>query len=52
MSQSKKYSVWEAITNAITGLIVSYTIQCLMYGYLNINIPHSQNIAMTWTLIQ
>ena len=45
--QSKKLSIIEAITNTITGLIVSFGIQILIYPFLNIEVSLNQNIFIT-----
>ena len=45
--QSKKLSIIEAITNTITGLIVSFGIQLLIYPFLDIEVSLNQNIFIT-----
>lgn len=45
--QSKKLSIIESITNTLTGLIVSFGIQILIYPFLNIEVTINQNIFIT-----
>jgi ABC-type uncharacterized transport system permease subunit len=46
-NQSKKYSVFESITNVIFGLIISFLIQLWVYPFLNIKVTLNQNIFIT-----
>ena len=46
--QSKKLSIIEAITNTVTGLVVSFFIQILIYPLLDIPVTISQNIIITF----
>jgi hypothetical protein len=47
MSQPRKYSFLEAITNTLTGLIISFLIQLAIYPILNIPVKLHQNIIIT-----
>jgi ABC-type uncharacterized transport system permease subunit len=46
-NQSKKYSVFESITNVVFGLIISFLIQLWVYPFLNIKVTLNQNIFIT-----
>jgi len=46
-NQSKKYSVFESITNVVFGLIISFLIQLWVYPFLNITVTLNQNIFIT-----
>jgi len=48
MIQSKKYSLIEAISNTIIGLITSFIIQIIIYPLLNIEVSIGQNILITF----
>lgn len=45
--QSKRLSLTEAITNTLTGLVVSFLIQLCVYGYFSITVTIEQNIYIT-----
>ncbi len=45
--QSKRFSFIEAITNTLTGLIVSFGIQLVIYPAMGITVRLSQNIIIT-----
>jgi hypothetical protein len=47
MSQKKKHSLLEAITNVIAGLLISFLIQLWIYPLLNIPVSLKQNIFIT-----
>jgi hypothetical protein len=47
MSQTKKHSVIESLTNIIVGLITSFVIQLFLYPLLNIPVTIKQNIIIT-----
>jgi uncharacterized membrane protein len=46
--QNKKYSLIEAISNTIIGLITSFIIQIIIYPLLNIEVSIGQNILITF----
>lgn len=45
--QSKKFSLIESITNTITGLVVSFLIQLIIYPVMGIPVKLEQNIIIT-----
>ena len=45
--QSKKRSLTEAVTNTLTGLLVSFAIQLIIYPVMNIPVRIEQNIIIT-----
>jgi hypothetical protein len=45
--QKRKYSLIEAITNTLAGLIVSFGIQLIIYPALDIPVKLSQNVIIT-----
>jgi hypothetical protein len=45
--QSRKFSVIESITNTLTGLIVSFCIQLIIYPFLGIPVRLYQNVIIT-----
>jgi hypothetical protein len=47
MSQSKKHSLLESLTNIIVGLITSFLIQLVIYPAMNIKVSVNQNITIT-----
>ena len=47
MSQSKKHSALESLTNIIVGLITSFLIQLIIYPALDIPVTINQNIVIT-----
>jgi membrane protein YdbS with pleckstrin-like domain len=47
MSQSKKHSAIESITNVIVGLVISFLIQIVIYPLLGIPVTMSQNLIIT-----
>jgi hypothetical protein len=47
MSQSKKRSLAEAITNTVVGLITSFLIQLFIYDTLDIDVTITQNVIIT-----
>lgn len=47
MSQKKKYSILESITNVVVGLILSFCIQLVIYPIMDIPVSFSQNIIIT-----
>jgi len=47
-NQSKKHSVYESITNVISGLVISFLIQLILYPLLNIEVSLNQNIFITF----
>lgn len=42
MKQSKKKSALESITNVIAGLIISFSIQVVIYPFLDIPVTYSE----------
>lgn len=48
MSQSKKHSAIESITNVIVGLLISFLIQIVIYPALKIPVTLSQNLIITF----
>jgi hypothetical protein len=48
MSQSKKNSIIESITQTLIGLITSLLIQVILYPLLNIPVTFSQNLIITF----
>jgi len=49
--QSKKYSRYESLTNTITGLVLSFLVQIIIYPALNIPVTLSQNIFITFVFL-
>ena len=47
MSQTKKRSLVEAITNTVVGLITSFLIQLFIYNILDIPVTIAQNVIIT-----
>ena len=47
MIQSKKHSLLESVTNVIAGLILSFSIQTVVYPAMNIPVSLNQNIVIT-----
>jgi hypothetical protein len=47
MSQSRKHSILESITNVIAGLAVSFCIQLVLYPALGIPVTIGQNVLIT-----
>lgn len=47
MSQSKKNSLVESVTQTIVGFLISLAIQLVIYPVLNIPVTFSQNIIIT-----
>ena len=45
--QTKRFSFIEALTNTLTGLIVSFGIQLVIYPTMGIPVRISQNIIIT-----
>jgi hypothetical protein len=45
--QTKKYSAIEAVTNTLTGLVVSFVIQLIIYPAMGIPVRLSQNVIIT-----
>ena len=48
MTQTKKQSIIESITQTLIGLIVSFCIQLVIYPLLNIEVTFSQNLIITF----
>jgi hypothetical protein len=49
--QSKKLSAIESITNVVTGLIISFLIQLIIFPFLNIKVSINQNIFITFVFV-
>ena len=47
MSQTKKRSLIEAVTNTVVGLITSFLIQLFIYRVLDIPVTIMQNVIIT-----
>lgn len=45
--QSKRFSFIEALTNTLTGLLVSFGIQLIIYPAMDIPVRLSQNVIIT-----
>lgn len=45
--QNRRYSLIESLTNTLTGLIVSFIIQLIIYPVLGIPVRLEQNIIIT-----
>jgi len=45
--QTKKISLIESITNTLTGLMISFLIQLIIYPVMNIPVRLEQNIIIT-----
>jgi len=48
MTQTKRQSVIESITQTIIGMIVSLCIQLVIYDVLNIKVTFTQNLIITF----
>ena len=48
MSQSKKHSLLESISNVIAGLVISFCIQLIIYPLLKIEVSINQNVFITF----
>ena len=46
--QNKKLSAVEAITNTVSGLVLSFIIQIIIYPFLNIEVTLDQNLFITF----
>jgi hypothetical protein len=51
MSQSKKHSVIESISNVIAGLIISFLIQLAIYPAMGIKVSYNQNLIITFIFL-
>lgn len=49
--QSKKSSFYESIVNVAAGLLISFTIQVVMYPLMGIDVKISQNILITFVFL-
>lgn len=47
MTQPRRHSLAEAITNTIAGLVVSFAIQLIIYPTLRIPVTIGQNVLIT-----
>ncbi len=47
MSQSKRHSLLESLTNIVVGLVTSFLIQLVIYPAMNIKVSVNQNITIT-----
>jgi hypothetical protein len=47
MKQSKRDSALEAVANIVIGLIISFTLQLVLYPILGIPVTINQNIIIT-----
>jgi hypothetical protein len=47
MSQSRKHSAIESLTNIIVGLITSFLIQIVIYPLMDIPVTLGQNVIIT-----
>lgn len=47
MSQSKRHSLLESLTNIVVGLATSFLIQLVIYPAMNIKVSVNQNITIT-----
>jgi uncharacterized protein YacL len=48
MSQTKKHSALESVTNVVVGLLTSFLIQLWIYPLLGIKVTINQNIFITF----
>ena len=48
MTQTKRQSVIESITQTIIGMVVSLCIQLVIYDVLNIKVTFTQNLIITF----
>ena len=48
MTQTKRQSVIESITQTIIGMVVSLCIQLIIYDVLNIKVTFTQNLIITF----
>jgi len=46
--QNKKLSAIEAITNTVSGLVISFIIQIIIYPFLDIEVTLDQNLFITF----
>ena len=46
--QNKKLSAVEAITNTVSGLVISFIIQIIIYPFLDIEVTLDQNLFITF----
>ena len=51
MTQTKKQSFIESITQTIIGMIVSLCIQLVIYDVLNIKVTFTQNLIITFVFL-
>ena len=51
MSQKRKHSAIESVTNVLAGLITSFAIQIVIYPLLNIPVTIGQNIIITMVFV-
>lgn len=49
--QSKKSSFYESMVNVATGLVISFSIQVVMYPMMGIDVKISQNILITFVFL-
>jgi hypothetical protein len=47
MTQSRKHSLLESVTNVIAGLIISFAIQLAIYPLMGIPVTLKQNVLLT-----
>lgn len=45
--QSRRHSAIESVTNTLTGLVVSFIIQLIIYPIMDIPVRLSQNVIIT-----
>jgi ABC-type polysaccharide transport system permease subunit len=48
LSQTKKNSLVESLTNTILGLLTSFIIQLIIYPLLDIDVKLTQNVIITF----
>ena len=46
--QSKRYSILEATTNTLAGLLIAFSVQLIIYPAMNIAVRIEQNIVITF----
>lgn len=46
--QSRRHSAIESVTNTLTGLVVSFIIQLIIYPIMDIPVRLSQNVIITF----
>ena len=51
MSQKRKHSVLESLVNVLTGLVVSFSIQLVIYPAMRIQVTIGQNILITFIFL-